>query len=116
MMNTGLENLFDGTNFADDNTQDYTTAGQGFRDLVLGPPQVIFETLNDNHTDLYYRMHLKSGTFSCTMDKPKVKDANGKVLPPLPTDIAEIYYTVNDWYYTFRVDLGKIVDTLVAEC
>jgi hypothetical protein len=108
MMNMGLKNLFVEKGFTDPTKRkpmNVTTLGQGFKQLVLGPPQIIIETLDDNHTNLFYRMHLKSGKFHSQIDKRK--DQNGDEIEPSPTDVQVVDYTINDWYYSFRVDLGK---------
>jgi len=103
MINLGLENLFREKDFEDPKRKpmNIKTLGNGFQNLVLGPPRIIIETLDDNHTNIFYRIHLRSGLFKTAVDGP-----NGE--GPQSADLASVSYVVNHWYSTFIVDLGKI--------
>ncbi len=106
MINLGLENLYKEKGFEDPAKKPYQikTLGHGFSNLRLGPPKIIIETLDDNHTNILYRVHLKSGVFATAVDGP-----GGA--PPEESDLASVRYVVNDWYFTFQVDLGKVSTT-----
>lgn len=104
MINLGLENLF--LEKYENKPLTIQTLGNGFRSLVLGPPKIIIETLDDNQTNIYYRIHLKSGNFQTAVDGP-----NGQV--PERGELSKIRYEVNDWYFTFGVDLGEMNPTAV---
>lgn len=99
MINIGLEGVFKEKSL-DTEPEDFTTLGQGFRDLVLGCPKIIIETIDDNYTNIYYRVHLKSGTYKVNLDPPPRAKRTAK-------DLESISYEVNDWYFTFAVDLGE---------
>ena len=101
MINLGLDNLFKEKGFENPNrpAKNFKASGSGFSNLVLGSPRIIIETLDDNHTNVYCRIHLKSGTFKANIDGPEGAD-------PGPEDLAMASYVVNDWYFAFGVDLG----------
>ncbi|KAL9106678.1 MAG: hypothetical protein Q9227_008330 [Pyrenula ochraceoflavens] len=102
MINQGLENLF--IKKATTIAKNYLTLGNGFKNMVFGSPKIIIETLDDNHTNIFYRIHLKSGNYATAVDGP-----NGTT--PQGTELARINYVINDWYFTFMVDLAQIVLT-----
>lgn len=110
MINSGLENLFIEQGFTDPTKRkpkNYQTLRQGFQNLVLGTPTIIIETLDDNHTNIFYRVHLKSGIFQSQVDPPEGQEFK-------ETDVAAVKYVVNDWYFTFMVDLGQYQSSLPA--
>lgn len=102
MINVGLENLYKAKGFEDPKKKPYQikTLGNGFSNLKLGPPSIIIETLDDNHTNVFYRVHMKSGNFVTALDGP-----DGAT--PGESDLASVSYVVNDWYFAFPVDLSK---------
>lgn len=102
MINLGLENLFKEKGFEDPTRKpmNVKVQGNGFQNLVLGPPRIIIETLDDNHTNIFYRIHLRSGLFKTAVDSLDGEN-------PQSAELASVSYVVNDWYFTFMVDLGR---------
>jgi hypothetical protein len=95
MINLGIENLFRQKGFEKpDSVHTIEAFGMGFKNVKFGSPRIIIVTSNENKTKVMYRMHLKSGWFHSRTNSADEDDQSS------------VSYKVNDWYFTFHVDLG----------